>query len=129
MIDPRRLTRYILVGVSSAVVLLGLTWLFVDGLHLPVILGSTIAVTLTALYNYCLHYYWTFSSNTPHGLVLVKYLVMAAGAILVNALIMHFGVKMLSIHYLIVQFLANIAVVTWSFTVSSLWVFRGEKAD
>jgi putative flippase GtrA len=54
---------------------------------------------------------------------------MAAGAILVNALIMHFGVKMLSIHYLIVQFLANIAVVTWSFSVSSLWVFKGEKAD
>jgi putative flippase GtrA len=123
MIDSRRLTRFILVGGSSAVVLLALTWLFVDGLQLQVLPGSTIALILTALYNYCLHYYWTFSSDTPHGPVLIKYLVMAAGALTVNGLIMQFGVRILPVHYLVVQFLANVAVVAWSFTISSLWVF------
>ena len=107
MVDRRRLTRFILVGCSTAVVLLGLTWLFVGGLHLQVLPGSTIALILTALYNYCLHYYWTFSSDTPHGSVLIKYLVMAAGALTVNGLIMQFGVRILPVHYLVVQFLAS----------------------
>jgi putative flippase GtrA len=123
MVDVSRLIRFILVGGSSAVLALGLTWFFVDRLHLQVILGSTIAVSLTALYNYCLHYYWTFSSDAPHGWVLVKYLLMCLGALIVNGLVMNIGVMELQIHYLIVQLLASVAVVVWSFSISSLWVF------
>ena len=123
MVEAPKLVRFIFVGASSAAVLLGLTWLFVDGLHLQVILGSSIAVILTGLYNYSMHYYWTFSSDTPHGWVLIKYFLMCLGALLVNGLVMHLGVKMLPVHYLIVQFLAGGAVAAWSFSVSSLWVF------
>jgi putative flippase GtrA len=123
MSDLGQLPRFVLVGGSSGVLLLGLTWLFVDGLHAQVILGSSIAVILTGLYNYSLHYYWTFSSDTPHGWVLVKYLLMCLGALVVNGLVMHFGVKVLPVHYLVVQFLANVAVAVWSFSISSLWVF------
>jgi putative flippase GtrA len=123
MVDRWRLARFILVGGSTAVVFLCLTWLFVDGLQLPVLAGSTISLVLTGLYNYSSHYYWTFSSDTPHGSVAIKYMVMAAGAFTINGLIMHFGVRMLPIHYLVIQFLANVAVVVWSFTVSFLWVF------
>jgi putative flippase GtrA len=123
MVDTPRLVRFILVGGTSAAVLLCLTWLFVDGLHLQVILGSSIAVILTALYNYSLHYYWTFSSETPHGWVLIRYLLMCLGALIVNGLVMHLGVNVLLIHYLIVQFLANVAVAAWSFSISSIWVF------
>lgn len=123
MVDRRRLTRFILVGGSTTVVFLCLTWLFVDGLQLQVLAGSTIALILTGLYNYCSHYYWTFSSDTPHSSVFTKYLVMAAGAFTINGLIMHFGVMMMPVHYLVVQFLANVALVIWSFTISSLWVF------
>lgn len=127
MSDVGRLTRFVLVGGSSGFLLLGLTWLFVDGLHVPVILGSSIAVILTGLYNYSMHYYWTFSSDTPHGWVLIKYLLMCLGALVVNGLVMHLGVKVLPVHYLIVQFLAAGAVAAWTFSVSSLWVFSGRS--
>ena len=123
MVDTPRLIRFILVGGTSAIVLLGLTWLFVDGLRLQVVLGSSFAIILTGMYNYTLQYYWTFTSNAPHGWVLIKYLLMCAGVLVINALVMHFGVKVLPIHYLAVQFLANVAVAIWSFTVGSLWVF------
>lgn len=123
MVNVPRLIRFLVVGGSSTVVFLGLTWLFVDGLHLRVILGSSIAASLTVLYNYCLHFYWTFSSDIPHGRVLIKYVLMCLGALIVNGIVMHFGVKMLQVHYLVVQFLANVAVAAWSFSISSLWVF------
>lgn len=122
--DAGKFARFVFVGVSSSLVFVGLTWLFVDGLHLHVTLGSTIAFVLTSLYNYTLHYYWTFTSNTPHGWVLVKYLIMLAGAAVVNALTMHFGVMFLPIHYLLIQVLSNLAVTLWSFCLSSLWVFK-----
>ena len=115
--------RHILVGGSSAVLLLGLTWLFVDGLTFPVIMGSTIAVTLTGLYNYTMQYHWTFSSDAPHGTVLVKYLLMCLGILIINAGVMYLGVKVLEIQYLIVQLAANVAITLWSFTVGALWVF------
>lgn len=124
MADAPKLLRFILVGGSTAAVLLGLTWLFVDGLHLHVTLGSSFALILSGIYNYTLHYYWTFSSDVPHGWVLVKYLLMCMGALIINGLVMHFGVKILPIHYLVVQFLANVLVAAWSFCASSFWVFR-----
>ena len=123
MVDTPKIVRFVLVGGSSAAVLLSLTWLFVDGLYIPVTLGSSIALVLTGLYNYSLHYYWTFSSDTPHGWVLIRYLLMFLGALIINALVMHFGVKVLPTHYLVVQFLANMLVIVWSFNISSLWVF------
>jgi len=36
---------------------------------------------------------------------------------------MHFGVKLLPVHYLVVQFLASVVLVLWSFIISFLWVF------
>ena len=118
-----KLVRFILVGGSTSTVCLVLIWLMVDGLHLHVVLGSTIAVILASVYNYCVHYYWTFSSDTSHGFVLIKYLLMCLGGLVINGLVMHFGVQVLPVHYLVVQLLASVALVLWSFIVSFLWVF------
>ena len=126
MAEASKIIRFILVGVTSAAALLGLTWIFVDGLQLQVLLGSSIAVVLTGLYNYSMQYYWTFTSNAPHGGVLVRYLFLAAGVLIINGLVMHFGLEALDIHYLIVQFVATVAMAAWSFTVGSLWVFTRE---
>ena len=121
-----KLVRFILVGGSTSIVCLVLIWLMVDGLHLHVVLGSTIAVILASLYNYCLHYYWTFSSDTSHGFVLIKYSLMCLGGLVINGLVMYFGVTVLSVHYLMVQLLASVMLVLWSFTISFLWVFSSK---
>ena len=128
MIDISKLIRFVLVGGSSGVLALFLTWVFVSGLGLQITLGSTTALTLTAIYNYCLHYFWTFTSDAPHGWVLVRYLLMCLGALVVNALVMHWGVNFLPIHYLFVQVLATAAVIMWTFCMSSFWVFRSTGA-
>jgi putative flippase GtrA len=121
-----KLVRFILVGGSTSIVCLVLIWLMVDGLHLHVVLGSTIAVILASLYNYCLHYYWTFSSDKSHGFVLIKYLLMCLGGLVINGLVMYLGVTVLSVHYLMVQLLASVMLVLWSFTISFLWVFSSK---
>ena len=121
--DTPTLIRYIFVGGTTGLIFLCLTWFLVDGLHWHVTLGSSIALFLACTYNYLLHYHWTFSSNAPHGWALVKYVLVVLGALIVNALVMHFGVKVLAIHYLMVQLLASLMVGAWSLSFSYLWVF------
>jgi putative flippase GtrA len=115
--------RFLVVGASTALLYFGLTFLLVEGLTLQTTLASTIAYIVTVCYNYLLHYHWTFVSDAPHGQVLVKYLLTCVGGLVLNGLIMHVGVMLLSAHYMVVQIIAAGAVVCWSLFVSTLWVF------
>jgi putative flippase GtrA len=116
--------RFILVGGSTAALNLGLTFALVDGAALQVTIASTIACIVAIFYNYVLHYHWTFASDAPHGQVLVRYLVMCAGGVALNALVMHFGVVVLSMQYILVQLFSCVVLVCWSLCIGSLWVFR-----
>jgi len=123
MIDTNRLFRFSVTGGVCAALHFFLTWMFVDGLQLPITLSSTIAFVLAGIYNYSAHYYWTFSSDAPHGWVLVKYLMMVSGGMFINGVVMYLGVMFLPVHYLAVQFLAAVCVAAWSFVAGSFWVF------
>lgn len=119
-----RFLRYAFVGGSTGVLYLVFVYLLVDGLGVQVTLASTLVCIAAAGYNYLMHYHWTFASDSPHGLVMIRYLAMIAGAVVINGLIMHFGTMLSSIHYLVIQLAATLVLVCWSLSVSSLWVFR-----
>lgn len=120
------LPRFLFIGGSTAAIYLGLVFVLVEGPALHVTLASTLACIAAVCYNYFLHYHWTFASDAPHGIVLVKYLLMCTGGLILNALIMHFGTQLGSAHYMAVQLVAAVALVCWSFSLSSLWVFKGK---
>lgn len=124
MTDFSLIARFALVGGSTGLLYMGLTYALVEGMSMNATLASTISTVTTICYNYVLHYHWTFASDAPHGRVLARYLTMCVGAVLINALVMLFGIEMLSVHYLIVQFFAGLAITCWSIVASTLWVFR-----
>lgn len=119
-----RLLRFLFVGGSTTVLYLLFVFLLVDLIGIQVTLASTLVCIAAACYNYLMHYHWTFASGAPHGMVMVRYLLMVAGAVLINGLIMHFGTMFSTIHYLVIQLVAAVVLVCWSLSVSSLWVFR-----
>jgi putative flippase GtrA len=119
-----RFLRFAFVGGSSGFLYLGSVFVLVDLMGMQVTLASTLVCIVAAAYNYLMHYHWTFASDAPHGMVLVRYLLMIAGAVLINGLIVHFGVMFSSVHYLVIQSVAAITLACWSLSVSSLWVFR-----
>ena len=119
-----RFLRFIFVGGSTTVLYLVSVFLMVDILGIQVTLASTLLCIAAACYNYLMHYHWTFASGAPHGMVMVRYLWMVAGAVVINGLIMHFGTMLSSVHYLVIQLVAAITLVCWSLSVSALWVFR-----
>lgn len=117
------ITRFLFVGGSTALLYFGLTFVLVEGMAMNATMASTIAYVVVICYNYLLHYYWTFATDAPHGQVLVKYLVTCVGGLVLNGLVMHIGVLLLSIHYLVIQLFAAVAVVCWSLCITIFWVF------
>ena len=116
--------RYLLVGGSTAFLYFGVTVGFVEGAAMNATLASTIACIAAVCYNYLLHYHWTFSTEAPHGKVIVRYVMMYVGAIIVNGLLMHLGTSILSLHYFYSQMLAAAGVGAWSLGLSAIWVYR-----
>jgi putative flippase GtrA len=128
MNNTYQLIRYVCVGGSTAVVLIGSTYVLVEILALNVILGSTISCIVTICYNYLMHYHWTFKADAPHGPVLIKYLMMCAVGLLLNGLVMYFGQLIAGVHFMILQLFGGLALLVWNMAASYLWVYNNRSA-
>lgn len=119
-----RVFRFSVVGVLTAVVHYGLLYLGVELGQLDAIIASSLGFVASVIFNYLMHYSWTFAQPAPHGRTLRRYLVMICCGFVLNGLVMYAGVTLWSVNYLLTQAVALVLVVMWNFTVSSLWVFR-----
>ena len=116
--------RFALVGIATAALFYALVATGVELAGLPAPVASSIAYPLVLGFNYLLHFNWSFGVTAPQSIAVGRYLVMVALGFVLNGLIMHAGVKMLSANYLLVQTLAMAAVISVNFVLSLLWVFR-----
>ena len=116
--------RFGVVGVLTAMVHYGLLYIGVESANLPATLASSIGFVVAVVFNYFMHYNWTFGEPAPHGRTLRRYLLMITCGFLLNASVMFIGEHWGSFHYLLVQALALVAVVLWNFVLSNTWVFR-----
>ena len=116
--------RFGVVGVLTALIHYGLLYGGVELAGLAPTLASSIGFMVAVIFNYFMHYNWTFGEPAPHGRTLWRYLVMISCGFAINAAVMFTGEHLGSLHYLLVQALALIAVVLWNFVVSNTWVFR-----
>jgi putative flippase GtrA len=116
--------RFGVVGVLTAMVHYGLLFLGVELVQLSATVASSIGFVVAVVFNYFMHYNWTFGEPAPHGRTLWRYLVMISCGFLLNGAVMFAGVHWSALHYLLVQALALVTVVLWNFVVSNIWVFR-----
>ena len=119
--------RFLFVGGSTAFIFLVLIFGLVEGLKVSAFLASTFACIIAVSYNYLLHYHWTFESDVAHRLSLIRFTLMGVGGILLNGMIMYFGTLQDTVHYVMVQFCAGLAMVFWSICLSYFWVFRASR--
>ncbi len=124
-----RAWRFSIVGLLTALIHYGLLSIGVEVAGLGSTLSSSIGFVACVIFNYAMHYSWTFAgadgaASRPHGRTLARYLSMVFCAFLINMSVMHVGVSALQWHYLLVQFIAQVAVVLWNFTLANTWVFR-----
>ena len=116
--------RFGVVGVLTAVLHYGLLYAGVEAVGLHATTASSVGFVIAVMFNYFMHYNWTFGEPAPHGRTLWRYLVMVSCGFLLNGSVMFAGDPWGSLHYLLVQALALVVVVLWNFVVSNTWVFR-----
>ena len=124
MISGTTVFRFGVVGVLTAILHYGLLYAGVEALRLPATVASSCGFVVAVIFNYLMHYRWTFGEPAPHGRTLRRYLVMISCGFLINAAVMYAGVQWLALYYLVTQALALVAVVLWNFILSNAWVFR-----
>ena len=120
--------RFTGVGFASAVghygMLIGLVQLF-DVAAVP---ASTAGALLGAWINYRLNRRFTFGSRVKHGIAVPRFVLVAAGGVVLNAALMWLGVDWLHLHYLLSQVATTGLVLLWSFSLHKLWTFRHRPA-
>ena len=116
--------RFGFVGGSTALLFLASTYLQVECLSISPVLASTLGLAFAIFYNYLMHYHWTYASEAPHRSALVRYLVMGVSGIMINGLIMYWGITLDSAHYMLAQICSAIALLCWSLCLSYFWVFK-----
>lgn len=120
--------RFTGVGFASAVghygTLIGLVQLF-DVAAVP---ASTAGALLGAWINYRLNRRFTFKSRVKHGVAVPRFVLVAAGGVVLNAVLMWLGVDLLHLHYLLAQVATTGLVLLWSFSLHKLWTFRHPPA-
>jgi len=116
--------RFGVVGVLTAVLHYGLLYAGVELAGVRATTASSVGFVIAVMFNYFMHYNWTFGEPAPHGRTLRRYLLMITCGFLLNAAVMFIGEHWGSFHYLLVQALALVAVVLWNFVLSNTWVFR-----
>ena len=117
--------RFGVVGVATAGLHYGLLYAGVEALKLNATLASSLGFLVAVIFNYVMHYSWTFADPPPHGRTLRRYLLMITFGFFINAAVMYWGADYLGLHYLLTQALAMVVVVLWNFLLSNFWVFKG----
>ena len=96
----------------------------VNGFGINPVLASSSGYAVASVLNYYLNSKITFRYARGHGAALVKFLVVAAVGLWLNAAIMHLCIVYFSLHYLISQAVATIIVLSWNFSGNYMWSFR-----
>ena len=119
-----RLATFGVVGlIGTAAHYLTLVWL-VEAVDIDPVTATSAGFLVGALVNYYLNHRYTFQSQKGHFDAGPKFFLIALITGLLNSLLVHIGVGILELHYLIVQIGATGIVFLVNFAINALWTFR-----
>jgi putative flippase GtrA len=116
--------RYIVVGVATVAVYIGLSALLHYGLAVPALVANAIGYVTSAALNYIGHYYWSFETTRTHAQASWRYLAVLGAGIALNSL---FVAVMLRTTALPLEAIGLIYSVLWpfaSFVGLRFWAMR-----
>jgi putative flippase GtrA len=125
----RRLKRFVIIGGAGSAIYVLATCLLLRGMGLGVIDATGIAFAIVIIFNYVLHYHWTFESDKAHALALPQFIATSLIGFLINYTVIEIGAVWIGFHYVPTQAVAIGLVVTSNFLLGSLWVFRSPTSD
>lgn len=115
--------RYAITGAGTAGVYIAAGAVLHYLLGLTVTWSTTLAFALSVVFNYLLHYHFTFKADHGHGTAIPRFMAMIMGGGVINWGISEFG-QGLGHSLPAIQMTNVILIVLWNFALSNRWVFR-----
>ncbi|MEP0203960.1 MAG: GtrA family protein [Halioglobus sp.] len=116
--------KFALVGLITAGLFFGLLEYSISQLGFRPLNASSICYVIAVVFNYCMHYYWTYGVSAQHVSTGVRFAIMISAGFFLNLLVMYVGVELLQAHYLWVQVLSVVMIAAFNYLVATIWVFR-----
>jgi len=119
-----KIFKFGVVGFSSFVIDMSLTYLAKEKLKLNQYLSSTCGFLVSAVYNFTLNRMWTFHSHDANiETQALKFLAsMSFSLVMVNVIIYILNEK-LKINFYVAKVMAIGVIMVWNFTINNLLIF------
>lgn len=115
--------KFVHVGLLTNVVYFSVLALLRSAWDALLWVDAAIAYFCSALFNYLLHYRFTFKSTERHRAAILRYIALQMGALTLNSIILQTLVVNLGLHYVIGQGVAIVMVTGLTFLINRFWVF------
>lgn len=117
--------KYACVGATSAVIDLGLLYIFVEYGNLPILLAATLSFLCALGVSFFLHKFFTFKVYDGNAFrQYIKFFLTSSVGLGLNTLIMYTLVYRAGIWYIFAKIIAAGFVFVWNFSVNRYWTFR-----
>ena len=117
-----RTLRFVVVGVSAALLFAGLNYLLARSGMAPALAGP-LAYLVAFAFAYLTQRRWTFSGEQSHAVAFPRYLALQLGCAALSGAVSHGAVAWFGASPLAMAIAATLITSAVSFVVSSRWVF------
>lgn len=119
------LSKFGLVGFSTAAIYFVLMWFLDSALRLPYKVGISIAYVISTIFHFLANRHFTFSASEGHkSSQLLRYLVLWIVNYLITMIVVSFCVETINLSPYIGVCLALLLTTTTGFILSRNWVFK-----
>jgi putative flippase GtrA len=122
----RSLGRWWIVGLAFYGAGLGLLYLFIDVLRLPLLAATLMTAEITVLLRFLINDRWVFGHRFPAWVRLWQFHVASAGGAVIWWLVAN-ALPRFGVHYLVASTAGTACSVFFSMFTNFLWIWRGRK--
>jgi dolichyl-phosphate beta-glucosyltransferase len=116
--------KYATVGVTGTALDVGSLYVFVDLLHIPVLVAAALSFILAVVNNFVLNKIWTFRNNSRNfRKQFIKFFLVSVVGLVLTEIFMAMFVYLLDIWYILSKLITSVIVLTWNFLANKNWTF------
>jgi len=116
--------KYATVGITGTALDVGSLYVFVDLLHIPVLVAAAMSFVLAVINNFILNKYWTFQNSGRNvKKQFIKFLLVSVVGLALTEICMALFVYLLGIWYIASKLVTSVIVLTWNFLANKNWTF------
>ena len=121
---PSGIAKFALVGGSGAVLNTTVLYLLHQGLGVPLVAASLVAVELAVLNNYLINDRWTFPGHARSVRRFARFNASSMAGLALNVVFL-LSLAELGVHYIVANLIGIAAGFVVNYTLSSGWVWAG----